>query len=152
MKAMTKFLSEYNDNINVIYYFCMISAVVLSIASLLCVFALSINFPVVVKIIFIVGAILFAKQAYDMAISTYNLSHFIKELVVFNDKLELSLVPNKKQILNKDQLQIHKQVDKNKLFQKVTPPFTNLIELKCGEKRYFLSLTQEFYESIKLEF
>lgn len=142
MKLLEQFSSELNDNVSAVYYFFILAFMILTIASFGCLYAIFIyDLPMAGLIVFLVGFLLLSKQSYDAAKAILSLSRFVVKLTIFNEGLELIIVPNRRLFYKKNEIEnVSLMKKRSHLFNKILPKKSDLLEFVLAETKYNIAL------------
>jgi hypothetical protein len=142
MKLQKLYVSNYKRDVVLLFYGFLLSIIILIFATLGCLFALMLGLPIFISICFIFGAGLFTKQVINSVTALRLLYHTIKEIKIFDDGIELSLVFGKKSFGPNSFFDIKILSEISTLFQRVLPSEAVLFEIRSHDQNYYGSLSR----------
>ena len=149
MNRKVKFLSKTKGKLNIIFWSFTISLIIITLASIGCLYALFLNLPIQILLVFFVGLIFFSKQVYDGVSGILLLSSFVTELIIHDDAVEFFIIPGRNLFYKNNNISsLNLVTKKSNLFKKIQLDSSSIYELVIKNKKYFISLSQDDYESL----
>ena len=144
-----RFTSDFRGDVSAVFYTCVLSLVILLAAAFECLYALMLNLPFPIMLIFIFGFLVFVKQSLDLANAVSILSRMVVALNINKGELYVTMVPNRGRSFGHEFVLSLRRIDcKRRILIKLLPYGHELIEIMINNYTCYMSVSNDEKERL----